>query len=154
MKKLTIFTIGILLIYSCSEKKFNEDEVKNEVLTTYNEMYDTYSEGTDEFFKYFDDDFLRVTPSGDYQKGIEKQITDWNELLKVKKVHVESFSDPEMIISQNQVITIGEYVEYFIDRLTKDSIYNRGIYVATWKKKDNGEWKICMDTYHPGLAKK
>mgnify|MGYP001824883965 FL=1 len=154
MKKLTILILGIFLIYSCSEKKLNESDIKNQVLTTYNEMYNSYGEGTDEFWKYFENDFLRITPSGNFQKGVEEQKTKWNDYLKVKKLHLESFDAPEMIISQKQVITIGGYVEYFIDRTTKDSSYNRGVYVATWRKNDNGDWKICMDTWHSGLDKK
>ena len=154
MRKLTIFILGLILTYSCSEKKINEDEIKSQVLTTYNEMYNSYGEGTDEFFKYFENDFLRVTPSGNYQKGVEQQITSWNDYLKIKKLYLESFDEPDMIISQNQVVTIGGYVEYFIDRTTQDSSYNRGVYVATWRKNDNGDWKICMDTWHSGLDKK
>ena len=154
MRKLTILILGTFLMYSCSEKKLNEEEIRNQVLSTYNEMYNSYGEGTDEFFKYFENDFLRVTPSGNFQKGVEEQMTNWNDYLKVKKLHLESFDEPEMIISENQVITIGGYVEYFIDRATKDSSYNRGVYVATWRKQDNGDWKICMDTWHSGLDKK
>ena len=154
MRKLIIFIFGIILNFSCAEKKLNEDEIRNQVLTTYNDMYNSYGEGTDEFFKYFEKDFLRVTPSGNFQKGVEEQMTNWNNYLKIKKLHLESFDEPEMIISQNQVITIGGYVEYFIDRETQDSTYNRGVYVATWRKNDKGDWKICMDTWHPGLAKK
>jgi ketosteroid isomerase-like protein len=146
--------LGIILTYSCSEKKLNESDIKDQVLTTYNEMYNSYGEGTDEFWKYFENGFLRVTPSGNFQKGVEEQKTKWNDYLKVKELHLESFDAPEMIISEKQVITVGGYVEYFIDRATKDSSYNRGVYVATWRKNDNGDWKICMDTWHSGLDEK
>ncbi|MCA6075012.1 hypothetical protein [Fulvivirga sedimenti] len=154
MKKLTIFISGILIAFSCSEKKVSENDIKNQVLTTYNDMYNSYGEGTDEFFRFFENDFLRVTPSGNFQRGVEEQKTNWNDYLKVKKLALESFDEPELIISQDQVITIGGYVEYFIDRATNDSSYNRGVYVATWRKQENGDWKICMDTWHSGLEKK
>lgn len=154
MKKLIVLTLGIFILPSCTEKKVNEKDIRRQVLTTYNEMYNSYGEGTDEFFKYFENDFLRVTPSGNYQRGVEEQIANWNDYLKIKKLYLDSFDEPEMIISQNQVITIGGYVEYFIDRTTLDSSYNRGVYVATWRKQENGVWKICMDTWHPGLDEK
>ncbi|MCS5491646.1 hypothetical protein [Algoriphagus limi] len=151
MKNIAPIILIALLIFGCSEKKTNENEIKNQVLATYNEMYTLYGQGTDEFFSYFENDFLRLTPSGIYQRGVKDQKDSWNEYLKAKKLALESFDEPEMIISQNQVITIGGYVEYFIDRDTNDSIYNRGVYVATWRKQDNGDWKICMDTWHSGL---
>lgn len=112
-----------------------------------------YFSTKEEVINYFEDDFLRLSPSGKIQRDVEEQKTSWNDYLKVKKLYLESFDEPEMIISQDQVVTIGGYVEYFIDRVTNDSTYNRGIYVATWRKQENGDWKICMDTWHPGLAK-
>lgn len=153
MKIINLYILGAFLVYSCTDKKATEHDTKVQVLATYNEMYTSYGEGTDEFFNYFEDDFLRLSPSGKIQRDVEEQKTSWNDYLKVKKLYLESFDEPEMIISQDQVVTIGGYVEYFIDRVTNDSSYNRGIYVATWRKQENGDWKICMDTWHPGLAK-
>ncbi|MEL0454758.1 hypothetical protein WJN01_00860 [Flavobacteriaceae bacterium SZ-1-7] len=153
MKKLTALIIGILIVTSCSEKRVNQEDIMNQVLTTYNEMYYSYGEGTDEFFKYFEDDFLRLTPSGKLQKGVEDRKIEWNNYLKMFSLGLESFDEPEMIISKNQVITIGGYNEYFVNRKTKDTSHNRGIYVATWRKQENGIWKICMDTWHAGLDK-
>ena len=156
MKNSTLLLLIILLITSCSEKKNakeNEQDIRNNILTTYNEMYTSYGEGTDDFFKYYENDFVRVTTSGDIERGIEKPKIEWTEYLKTYSVYLKNFSTPEIILSEKQAITIGDYEEYFINRETKDSTYNRGVYVASWRKQEDGSWKISVDTWHAGLNK-
>ena len=153
MKHLIVLLLLTCTLFNCSEKRLNEKEISNQVISTYKEMYTSYGKGTDEFFKYFENDFLRITPTGKMQVGVAERKAEWNEYLKTHSLILESFDEPELIISSNQVITIGEYVEYLIDNQTKDSLYNRGIYIATWKRQDDDNWKICMDTWHPGLKK-
>lgn len=154
MKNSILLLLIILLITNCSERKeVNEQDIRRHILTTYNEMYTSYGEGSDDFFKYFEDDFVRVTSSGELQRGIEKQRIGWTDYLKTYSVDLKSFSRPEIIISPKQAITIGDYEEYFINRETKDSIYNRGVYIASWRIQKDGSWKISMDTWHAGLDK-
>ncbi|HET8810349.1 MAG TPA: hypothetical protein VFM65_08805 [Flavobacteriaceae bacterium] len=156
MKNSTLLLLIILLITSCSEKEKeveNEQDIMNNILTTYNEMYTSYGEGTDDFFKYYENDFVRVTSSGDIERGIEKSKIEWTEYLKTYSVYLKKFSTPEIILSEKQAITIGDFEEYFINRETKDSIYNRGVYVASWRKQEDGSWKISVDTWHAGLDK-
>jgi ketosteroid isomerase-like protein len=156
MKNSSLLLLIILLITSCSEKKNakeNEQDIRNNILTTYNEMYTSYGEGTDDFFKYYENDFVRVTTSGDIERGIEKPKIEWTEYLKTYSVYLKKFSMPEIILSEKQAITIGDYEEYFINRETKDSTYNRGVYVASWRKQEDGSWKISVDTWHAGLNK-
>ena len=131
----------------------NEQDIMNNILTTYNEMYTSYGEGDNDFFKYFENDFVRVTSSGDIQRGVEKPKVEWTDYLKIYSVYLKSFSKPEIILSPKQAITIGDYEEYFINRETKDSIYNRGVYIASWNMQEDGSWKISMDTWHAGLDK-
>lgn len=157
MKNSTLLLIIILLITSCSEKEKeveNEQDIMNNILTTYNEMYTSYGEGADDFFEYFENDFVRVTSSGDITKGVEKPKIEWTEYLKTYSVYLKNFSTPEIILSKKQAITIGDYEEYFINRETKDSTYNRGVYVASCREQEDGSWKISMDTWHSGLDKK
>jgi ketosteroid isomerase-like protein len=156
MKNSILLPLVFLLITSCSEKnkeEENEQDIMNNILTTYNEMYISYGEGTDDFFEYFEDDFIRVTSSGDLQRGVEKQKIEWTDYLKTYSVDLKSFSKPEIIISGKQAMTIGDYQEFFINRETSDSIYNRGVYIASWRKQEDGSWKISMDTWHSGLDK-
>ena len=59
MKNSTLLLLIVLLITSCSENKNaieNEQDIISNILTTYNEMYTSYGQGTDEFFKYFEND--------------------------------------------------------------------------------------------------
>jgi len=156
MKNSTLLLLIVLLITSCSEKKKgeeNEQDIMNNILTTYNEMYTSYGEGDNDFFKYFENDFVRVTSSGDIQRGVEKPKVEWTDYLKIYSVYLKNFSKPEIILSPKQAITIGDYEEYFINRETKDSIYNRGVYIASWRIQEDGSWKISMDTWHAGLNK-
>ncbi len=154
MKKASLALIILIFVIGCSGNKSEprtDTEIKSEVLATFNSMYEIYAQGTDEYFKYYEDDFVRVVPSGKITRGKEKPKEEWNEYLKSYSLYLESYSQPELVISENQVITIGEYEEYFIDRETKDSIYNRGVYIAAWNEQEDGSWKICMDTWHAGL---
>ena len=154
MKKVISSVIIILLITSCNEKNSeaaNEEKIRSEVLSAYNNMYNSYAEGTDEFFRYYENDFLRVTTSGNLERGIEKPKVEWNDYLKSHSVDLKNFSKPDMIIGSGQVVTIGNYTEYFINRETKDSTYNKGLYIGVWRQQEDKTWKICMDTWHAGL---
>lgn len=156
MKYYTLLLVITLFIMSCAKhqkKEEGEKDIKKEVLKAYNSMYNSYAKGTDDFFKYYEDDFLRVETSGKLNRGVKKRKMEWNNYLKTHSVVLENFDQPEMIISPQQVITIGDFSEYFIDQKTKDSIYNRGVYIAAWKKQKDGSWKIGMDTWHAGLDK-
>ena len=156
--KNSIFLILILFFVSgCSEKekeKTSEKDIENEVLNAYNSMYNSYAEGTDEFLNYYEPDFVRVESSGDRKKGVEEPKREWNNFLKTHSLYLKDFGEPEMILSDKQVVTIGDFTEYFIDKKTKDSTYNRGVYIAAWRKQNDGSWKISMDTWHAGLDKK
>lgn len=154
MKKIISLVLILLLITSCNEKNVeekSEGNIMSEVLTAYNKMYNSYADGTDEFFRYYENDFLRVTTSGNLERGVEKPKIEWNEYLKSHSVDLENFGKPEMIISSAQVVTIGDYTEYFINRETEDSTYNKGVYIAVWRQQEDKSWKICMDTWHAGL---
>lgn len=154
MKKIVTSVLIIFLITSCNKKNIeevNEEKIKSEVLSAYNNMYNSYAEGTDEFFKYYENDFLRVTTSGNLERGVEKPKIEWNDYLKSHSVDLKNFSEPEIIISPTQVVTIGNYTEYFINRETKDSTYNKGVYIGIWRQQKDKSWKICMDTWHSGL---
>lgn len=154
MKKIISLVGIILLLTSCNEKieeVQNDEEIRSEVLAAYNKMYNSYADGTDEFFRYYENDFLRVTTSGNLERGVEKPKMEWNEYLKSHSVDLKNFSEPEMVISSGQVVTIGNYTEYFINRETKDSIYNKGVYIGVWRQQEDKTWKICMDTWHAGL---
>ncbi|MCM8568571.1 nuclear transport factor 2 family protein [Gramella jeungdoensis] len=154
MKNATLVFLSLFFIIGCSENKKeqkSETEIKKEVLAAFNSMYDTYAKGTDEYFQYYEEDFIRVVPSGKITSGIEKPKKEWNEYLKGHSLYIESYSEPELVISEDQVITIGDFVEYFIDKETNDSTYNRGVYIAAWEEQEDGSWKISMDTWHAGL---
>ena len=56
-----------------------------------------------------------------------------------------------MVIGSDQVVTINTYEELFIRNDDMDSTYNKGVYVAVWRKQLDNTWKISMDTWHAGL---
>ncbi|MFD2518053.1 YybH family protein [Salinimicrobium flavum] len=157
MKNIALLLLFIFIVTGCAEEKTEVvagDDTANEVLKAYNNMYNSYAQGTDEFFDYYENDFVRVPTTGEVQKGVEGPRAEWNDLLKTHSLYLEKYGEPEIILSENQVVTIGDYTEYFIDRETKDSAYNRGVYIAAWRKQDDGSWKISMDTWQAGLEKK
>ncbi|HSQ86110.1 MAG TPA: hypothetical protein VLM43_15470, partial [Desulfobacterales bacterium] len=88
--KISVFILSIIfLMISCSEKskdEVNEKDILNEVLNTYNVMYNSYAKGTDEFFNYFEKDLVRVTPSGKIKKGVEVPKSEWNDYLRTHSV--------------------------------------------------------------------
>lgn len=157
MKIVSLLILYIFIFSGCTEEKnevFSAEDTTNEVLEAYNNMYDSYAKGTDEFFDYYEKDFVRVPTSGEVQTGVEGPQAEWNEYLKTHSLYLEEYGKPEIILGDNQVVTIGDYTEYFIDRNTKDSTYNRGVYIAAWRKQDDGSWKISMDTWQAGLEKR
>jgi len=126
----------------------SDENIREEVLKAFNEMYDTYSEGTDEYFKYFEQDFVRVGTDGNIISGLEQPKTDWNELLSKYKMKLISYGQPKLVIGTGQVVTINSYDEMFINNESSDTIFVEGIYIATWRRQNDANWKISMDTWH------
>ena len=78
------------------KKRTNEEiekTIKEAVLNEYNAMYDTYSNGTDEFFNYFENGFVRVDTKGNLGIGVEQPKKEWNDFLSNYSMKLISF-DP------------------------------------------------------------
>lgn len=156
--RLAIYLSIILINFTaCQEEKPIEsedtpqdsvEEIREEIIQAYNEMYDSYGEGSLDFYDHFADEFIRVGTNGELQRGTESPKKEWSEYLEDYRVNLTQYDTPETIISSNQVVTIGKYEEYFVNRETNDSTFNKGTYIGVWKKQEDGTWKIVMDTWH------
>ncbi|AVR44636.1 hypothetical protein C7S20_04815 [Christiangramia fulva] len=155
MKK-TVFLLLIFLVFTnCAGDENAEkpkDQIEDQVQKAYNKMFKSYAEGTDDFFEYYEDDFVRVESDGSIHTGIDQPKKDWNRFLKTHKVELLNYEeDPKMVIGSDQVVTIGKFKELFIEKKSQDTTRNTGVYISSWRKQPDGKWKISMDTFHAGL---
>lgn len=157
MRTLIYLLIVLMNFTACKNEKPTKSEVTPEVSTedirkdiiqAYNQMYDSYGEGRLDFYDHFTDDFLRISTDGKLQRGTVGPKKEWSEYLEDYRVNLTHYDTPEIIVSPEQVVTIGKYEEYFVNRKTNDSTFNKGTYIGVWKKQTDGTWKIVMDTWH------
>lgn len=153
MKNLIWLCLLIIPVLSFSKMEEEENKVnpEKEVLEVFHKMYDTYAKGNSDFFDYYEKDFVRVDGKGNIRKGVEKHIKEWNDFMEKYNLQVTKVDSPEMVIASDQVITINEYEELFIKKEEPDTIFNKGVYIAAWRKQPDDSWKISMDTWHAGL---
>lgn len=114
-------------------------------------MYEVYSKGDQEFFKFYEDNFVRLDSKGNLTKGVSNPKQEWSEFMTTHALELLNYSQPEMIVGTDQVVTINDYEELFIQKEAQDTAYNRGVYVAVWSRQEDNSWKISMDTWHAGL---
>lgn len=141
----------IILSNECQPKKSKEDTentIREEVLEEFNTMYDIYAEGTDEYFNFYEQDFVRVGTDGNMITGIEQPKKEWNKLLSQYHMKLINYGQPKMLIASGQVVTINSYEEIFVHKDTSDTTLVEGVYIATWRRQNNDSWKISMDTWH------
>lgn len=154
MKNQIFLILLCIIFFSCNKESTyekNEEDIEDEVLSTYKDMFEAYAEGTDEFFDYYEDDFVRVTGKGEIKIGVDEPKKQFNEYLKGNSYEVISIDEPKMVTSSGQVVTIGGYEEYFVSNTTNDTTYNKGMYIGVWRKQADDTWKISMETWHAGL---
>ena len=153
MKKLWLLPLVLIFLTNCKEvptiEKL-ETKAKEEVLKELKAMYASYNKANDEFFDYYEGNFVRVTPKGKIQIGKEELKEEWNAYLSsIKSFEFIKYGDPIVINGQDQVITINTYEEWFIT--SEDTAVAEGVFTAAWKKQSDNTWKISMETWTVGL---
>ena len=154
IKNLSLLPLIFVLLISCEENRENKgsaEDAKAEVLQEYNDMYEVYSQGDQEFFQFYEEDFVRLDSKGNITKGVSNPRQEWKEFMNTHSLKLLSYGQPEMIVSPDQVVTINDFEELFIQKEEQDTAYNRGVYVAVWSRQPDDTWKISMDTWHAGL---
>jgi ketosteroid isomerase-like protein len=155
MNYLPLCSLLFLMFVSCTDSPREENTeatAKQEVLEEFNAMYKTYAKGTDEFYNFFEEDFVRVDMQGKTHRGVKDQKSELNDYLsKNNKFELLSYGEPTLVSSNDQVVTINPYEELFINESGSDTTFNKGVYIAVWKKQADDTWKISMDTWHSGL---
>ena len=149
MRKI-VYIITILFFLSCSEdKKQSKEEIKAEVVTTLNKLYEGYIDSDlEEFTRFYQDDVIRMGTDGEYQIGKEVFIENWTKTYKKYDVIVLDYSQPEVLVGQDQVVTYNTYDEMFIEKKTRDTTRINGTWIGVWKKQEDDSWKLRMTTWH------
>lgn len=154
IKNLCLLLLVLVLLISCEEKMKNKEAAEDpqtEVLQEFNDMYEVYAQGDQEFFQFYEEDFVRLDSKGKITTGVSNPRQEWKEFMNTHSLKLLSYAQPEMIVSPDQVVTINDFEELFIQKEAQDTAYNRGVYVAVWSRQPDDTWKISMDTWHAGL---
>ena len=150
IKRIIIKFLTLLIFISCSEdKQQSSEEIKTEVINTLNKLYEGYSDSDlEEFTRYYQNDVIRMGTDGEYQKGKDVFIENWTKTYEKYEVVVLDYSQPEVLVGQDQVVTFNNYDEMFIEKKTRDTTRIQGTWIGVWKKQEDDSWKLRMTTWH------
>lgn len=139
-----------LLISGCNNEEIqSEQEIEKEITELFNNLYQDYKVfDVDKFTSYYQDDVIRMGENGKYQVGKEIFKNNWIESSQKSDMVLLDYSQPTVLVGQDQVVTFNTYDELFIDKQTRDTTRVNGTWIGIWKKQDDGSWKLRMTTWH------
>lgn len=150
MKNFHWFYIFIFL-FACQhrEKPQSLDEIESEITETFNNLYRDYKKfDVEAFTSYYQDDVIRMGKDGKYEVGKDVFRKGWYESAEKYDMVLLDYSQPEILASQDQVVTFNTYDELFIKKDTRDTTRIHGTWIGIWKKQADGSWKLRMTTWH------
>ena len=142
---MKLLTLGLLIILtSCNKNvEHQNDEIAN-LLEADKDWAE--SAATNDFKKmlsHFD-----TAAIGIYETRIFKGHSDlepvWERLME-SPVYYLKWETQGAEVSGNLGFTYGPFEQRRI--IQSDTVVEKGIYLATWKKQSNGDWKVLIDHF-------
>ena len=154
--KLSAVLIIFTLCFSSSLKAqnstngdYSKEEVEKEVTETFNKLYEEYSKfDLEGFTQYYQDDVIRMGKDGTVQRGKDIFKRGWRETAEKYDMVLLDYSQPEVLVAEDQVVTYNTYHELFISKETRDTTVINGTWIGIWKRQEDNSWKLRMTTWH------
>ena len=150
MKKLSLLFLLFMLLISCKNNEVQSDKmIETEIIKLFNNLYEDYKVfDVDKFTSYYQDDVIRMGTDGTYEIGKEVFKQGWIETAEKFEMVLLDYSQPTVLVGQDQVVTFNTYDELFINKETRDTTKVNGTWIGIWKKQEDGSWKLRMTTWH------
>lgn len=148
---MRLLSIGVLLIMltACQQTtEFSEEDIRKEIGNVFDDFYEKYESEDFAFTDYYDEDVIRLAPSGKYTEGVEEFKKNWKRTIEEDSFELLSFGEPRFVISREQVVSFNTFDEIFVESETEDTTRYTGTWIAVWQKQQEGDWKIQMTTWH------
>lgn len=141
--------MSLVFVIACNTPEPQQLSAEADILEAWNGLYETYTDGTlDEMLTYYQDDVIRMGQGGTTQIGKELFREGWERTYERYDVEILDYSQPEILMGQDQVVTYNTYDEIFISKETSDTTRANGTWIGIWKLQDDGFWKLRMTTWH------
>jgi len=85
---------------------------------------------------------------GTYEIGKDVFKQGWIESAEKFDMVLLNYSQPTVLVGQDQVVTFNTFDELFINKETRDTTEVHGTWLGVWKKQEDGSWKLRMTTWH------
>ncbi|MDX1629879.1 MAG: hypothetical protein R3345_14325, partial [Fulvivirga sp.] len=82
----------------------SEQEIKAQVVETFNELYKHYeARDLEKFTAFYEDSVIRMGTAGEYQVGKDIFIDNWNDTYDKNDVKLLEYTQPTVLVGENQV---------------------------------------------------
>ena len=149
MKNALIIGITALFAGCAVESSPTEAEIEQEIIKTFNELYEAYAGmDVDKFSAFYKEDVIRMGTSGSHRIGRESFVEHWKNSFANTEMVLLDYSQPTILVGKDQTVTFNTYEELFIDRETRDTTFADGTWIGIWQKQEDESWKLRMTTWH------
>lgn len=152
-KTVLIMIVPFILLSCNSQISTNtntnsETMVKSEVRNTVAAAYNYYKRSDIRWVDFYNDKFTLINEQGKaitmYADSLRKE---WKEMYDTYDVVILEQGNPTIYPSENQALHYNTVSEMLINKSSKDTIKNKGTWIALWEKQDDNSWKITWETY-------
>lgn len=149
MMKNTLLLMSLFFFTTCTTPEPRKLTTEAEILEAWSGLYETYTDGTlEDMLNYYQDDVIRMGKGGNTQIGKDLFREGWERTYEQYEVEILNYSQPEILMGHDQVVTYNTYDEIFIEKETADTTRANGTWIGIWKLQDDGSWKLRMTTWH------
>ncbi|MBO0330035.1 YybH family protein [[Muricauda] lutisoli] len=145
----------LLLLIGCQNEskstaiapKKSESDLKEIITQQVDSLYLEYEKFGFEWIDFYEDEFIAVYPDSPVKKVTKDSlIAQWEGIYEDYDVQLVSRGKPNVIVSQDMAVSYNSFNEIFINKTSMDTIKNEGTYIVTWRKQEDGSWKIVFET--------
>lgn len=139
-----------ILVISCRGEPKGEssaEETTREFIAQFNEFYETYSNADISFLEWYASDVVSIDTNGDQIIGREAYRDAIEQMFDQYEIDLLSYSEPDLFMSDSQIVSVNDYEELFISKSTGDTTRVAGTWIGVWQN-DGERWVVSMNTFH------
>ena len=147
MKRILFFICPGLLFLGCQSQNIDLEEEREAIIKTSKAFSQAYIDGDlEKQMSFYTDDVVNISGGNPLIIGIE-DVTNYWRLPESVKILEHASVPQEIEIIGKMAKDYGHYRGRSIRN--KDTVSFSGNYLITWRKGDDGQWRMSADMWTP-----